>query len=589
MLRPYQQEAVAPIMAWINKCVDPCLLEAATGSGKSHIVAAIAEHVVSGTGKKVLCLAPSKELTEQNYSKYMGTGNPASYYSSALGKSMVHDVIFGTPGTVNNSIKKFGKEFAVVVIDEAHGLTPTVHNIISEIQKQNPMLRVIGMTATPYRLGSGYIFKWWPNGTLNEDDTAKDPYFHTLVHQIPARKLIDEGYLTEPVIIDHEEESYDTAGLKIKSMGKFNAKEVEQTFVGKGRLTSKIIEEIVFMAAARCGVIIFASTVSHAYEILESLPQGNSAVVHGASKDRDAVIKAFKSRQIKYIVNVQVLTTGFDAPHIDMVVFMRATESVGLMQQMIGRGLRIDEGKQDCLIVDYAGNVERHCPDGDLFKPVITAHKKSHEAAFIKAVCGTCNFENSFSARINKEGFDVNEEGYFVDLAGNELEIPAHHGRRCNGESLVGGTFIRCNGRWTSKECPDCHADNDIAARHCNACKCEIIDPNEKLKLEYDRIKLSPSELSTDKVITWRIQKWKEKSIRIDFTTKYRTFPVWFFPWKRVDWNMMCRAVGVQNCHNINDFMVRAKTMPASISAKKDGDYYKVYFFNEEVDKDPSE
>ena len=112
MLRDYQQHAFDATIDWIKKCTDPCLIEAATGAGKSHVVAAIAEWISINTGKKVLCLAPSKELTEQNHEKYLLTGNPASFYSASIDKSLVHDVVFGTPQTVKNSLDKFCSKFA---------------------------------------------------------------------------------------------------------------------------------------------------------------------------------------------------------------------------------------------------------------------------------------------------------------------------------------------------------------------------------------------------------------------------------------------------------------------------------------------
>jgi DNA repair protein RadD len=127
-LRDYQQEAFDATIKYIKECYDPCLLELATGAGKSHIVAAIAEYI-SGKGK-VLCLAPSKELTEQNHSKYLSTGNPASFFSASISKSLRHNVVFGTPKTVLNSIDRFGKEFVTIVIDEAHGITPTIKQIV---------------------------------------------------------------------------------------------------------------------------------------------------------------------------------------------------------------------------------------------------------------------------------------------------------------------------------------------------------------------------------------------------------------------------------------------------------------------------
>ena len=144
-LRPYQRRAADAIIAHIRTSTEPCLIEAATGAGKSLIIAEIAGiiHRMSG-GKHILCLAPSAELVEQNRAKYFATGEPASLFSaSAGGKSLRHPVVFGTPGTVKNAISRFGAKFAAVIVDECHGITPTIRAIIDAIRQHNPNLRVI--------------------------------------------------------------------------------------------------------------------------------------------------------------------------------------------------------------------------------------------------------------------------------------------------------------------------------------------------------------------------------------------------------------------------------------------------------------
>ena len=157
-LRPYQQNAHDAAWQHMRTSVDPCLIEAATGAGKSHVIAELAKTVYITTGKKVLCLAPSAELVTQNREKYIASGHKASMFSASAGaKDLRHDVVFGSPLTVKNRISRFQSGYAAVVIDEAHGLTPTIKGIIDAMRDGNPMLRVLGLTATPYRLGSGYI------------------------------------------------------------------------------------------------------------------------------------------------------------------------------------------------------------------------------------------------------------------------------------------------------------------------------------------------------------------------------------------------------------------------------------------------
>ena len=292
-LRPYQKAAHDAVIEWIKGCLDPCLIEAATGSGKSLIIAAIAHTIHQMSGKKILCIAPSGELVVQNYEKYRAFGEPASLFSASVGqKDMRHHVVFGTPGTVANQVRKFGRQFAAVVIDEAHGVTPTLMKIIDHMRQQNPKLRIVGLSATPFRLGPGYIYAHhYQYGAMDE---AIDPFFHTLVYAIGGRELIDGGYLTPPAF-EATQEYYDTSGLKLSKAGQFTAASLDKAFVGRGRKTAGIVADVVEQSRNRQGVMIFAATVQHAKEIMESLPPDNSRMLGG-----DVNMKKNPIRAIRY-------------------------------------------------------------------------------------------------------------------------------------------------------------------------------------------------------------------------------------------------------------------------------------------------
>lgn len=599
-LRPYQQEAFNSVISWVKKSFDPCLVNAATGAGKSLIIAAIAEclHGISG-GKKILCLAPSKELILQNREKYLATGNPASLFSaSAGGRCLKHPVVFGTEKTVKNAIDKFGDQFCAVVIDEAHRITPTIKLIVDELKKKNKKLRVIGLTATPYRMGSGYIYKIDENGKTLDDSETVNPFFKKLVYKIEARYLIEQGYLTSPVFEAGQSESYDTSGLSLNRMGLFDSADIDRAFVGKGRKTSLIVAEIVAKAHNRMGVMIFAATVQHAHEIMESLPPELSAIVTGDTPpaEREKIITDFKLMSIKYLVNVSVLTTGFDAPHVDLVAIMRATESASLLQQIIGRGLRLHEHKADCLIMDFAGNIERHCPSGDVFEPQIKTSKAS-EAGKFPCICPLCNYENEFKGRPNPDGFEVSQDGYFLDLDSNKVmtehgEMPAHHGRRCNGFVLVAGSHMQCNYYWTSKECPECGEKNDIAARYCTNCKTELVNPNEKLRIDFQKMKADPYIATVDRLLNCTLTPWTsakgKKTIKASFTTDYRTFNHWFAPHMK-GWSTFCNAFYGQVFETAEEAYVTQWVKPLTITANKrhGEDFYNVYAFNQDEELEP--
>ena len=595
-LRPYQQEAHDAAWHHIKTSREPCLIEAATGAGKSHIIAELAHTIHGYTGKRVLCLAPSAELVVQNREKFLATGNPASMFSASAGaKNLRHPVVFGSPLTVKNRISRFKDGYAAVIVDEAHGITPTLKTIIEAMQDGNPNLRVIGTTATPYRLGSGYIFRIWPEGRVNDDYTTREPYFTKLVSRITAPQLIGMGYLTPPLVGSPGAEGYDTSGMELNSRGKFDAADIDRAYHGKGRLTADIVADVVNQCRNRRGIMFFAATVQHAQEVMESLPPSLSALVTGATpkRERESILRRFKAQQIKYLVNVAVLTTGFDAPHVDCIAILRKTESAGLWAQIMGRGLRLCEGKTDCLVLDYTTNIDDHFPDGDLFDPQIEAKRAKESGDCMEAVCPDCGYVNEFKPHPDYVDYPKDEAGYCLGLDGLLIQteygpLSGHYGRRCIAmhQTGPGGTYERCGYRWTSKECPECAEPNDIAARYCSSCKAEIVNPNEKLRAEFKRLKRDPSQVQTDEVLSIDLREGVSqagnKTVRADFVTPWRSFSVWFVPeskgWKqRDDWA------------KFNAGTVYGETPPRTITYRKDPEtgFYRLIGLNKEPDREP--
>lgn len=599
-LRPYQQKAHDAAWEHIRGSIDPCLIEAATGAGKSHLIATLAETIHKNTGKRVLCLAPSAELVQQNRAKYLATGHKASMFSaSAGGKELRHPVVFGSPLTVKNRISAFkrsGKDgYAAVIVDEAHGLTPTLKDIIASMRDGNPNLRVIGTTATPYRMGTGYIFRMWPDGRVNDDSTTREPYFTSLVDRITAPELIDMGFLTPPVVGNPGSEGYDTGSMQVNRRGQFDKADVDRAYHGKGRLTSAIVADVVEQCRNRQGVMFFAATIQHAEEIMSSLPPELSKLVTGSTpkRERESILRRFKARQIKYLVNVSVLTTGFDAEHVDCIAILRKTESAGLWTQIIGRGLRLCDDKENCLILDYTTNIDDHFPDGDLFNPKIEAKKAKEAGEGINAECPECGYENTFSANPDYADFKADKHGYCVDLSGEQImtehgPLSAHYGRRCFGmhKTGPGGTYERCGYRWTHKECPECQEPNDIAARYCVSCRAEIVDPNEKLQADFKKLKRTPTEMQTDKVLSMDLREGLSqkgnRTVRADFVTPWRSFSIWFSP----------EAKGYamrEEWERFNAAVEGGARLPATVTYRKDPEsgFYRLHGLNKPHDEEP--
>lgn len=542
-LRPYQSLCHEKLVAYLRTSVEPCMVDAAPAAGKSFLIAAIADFLYRvSNGKRVLCLAPSRELVHQNAEKYRLTGEPCSIFSASAGaKSTRHKVVFATPLTVKNAISRFKDGYAGVVVDECHGTTPTIRDIIEQMRERNPMLRVIGFSGTPYQLGKGYIYRIGPDGRSLGEDVCVNPYYLKCVHRVSAREMLDQGFITPMEIGATGSDHYDTSGLHLNRMGQFNADEVDRAFVGHGRKTAAIVQDVISRARGyRGGVMLFAATVRHAEEIMASLPPSISALVTGETEknERKRIIEAYRDQRVRYLVNVGTLTTGFDVPHTQVIATLRKTESAALLTQILGRAWRLDDAKDHCLWLDYAGNQEEHFPDGDIFNPVIKASTKKEAGKGITAVCPDCQYPNEFSCQEQYKDYQYDENGYALDVFGSRVEtdygpLPVHHGRRCFGYISIGkGKLDRCGYRWSGKPCPECGEKNDIAARYCYECRTEIVDPNERLVGEFKDMKRDPHMPQCDEVLSMdckaSVSRSGRETLRVDWVTPYRQFSTWF-------------------------------------------------------------
>lgn len=497
MLRPYQNDASNIGFDYVKNSVIKIVIEMATGAGKSLVIAELARRIFELTGQRTIVTAPKGELVKQNAAKFRAQGLECSIFSAKAGKKCLkHPVVFASPGTLANALDKFEEPVAAIIMDEGDGITDQIKRIIKHFRERNADMREIALTATPYRTNEGYIFKQFEDGRPSGNPRA---YFDKRVYRIGTRELIDMGFLvdivTTPVPIE-----YDTSQLVRDRRGKFTPASIEKTFIGKGRRTSQIVATIVERQRFYRACMIFCASRAHAAEVMASLPPGTFRYIDGdtPTKERSDIIARYTHGLITYLVNVDVLTVGTDLPIADHLAILRHTDSDRLLQQIIGRGLRLHPDKEHCLISDFAGNLQPFIESGrDIFNPEIKTREKK-EAVILTVPCPKCAHLNEFSARPNPERNAVNDSGFFVDLAGDVMEIEvyqgehkpklkvpfaAHYGRRCNGYRQRGsrGRLIRCSHTWLDKKCPKCLASNDIAARQCVQCKHELADPNRYL------------------------------------------------------------------------------------------------------------
>lgn len=465
-LRPYQQDAVNKTLEYFRKNTRPAVIVLPTGAGKSLVIAELARLAK----QKILVLAHVKELVEQNAKKYRDLGLTPSIFSAGLNeKSLTQQVTFASVQSLARNINQLKQSYSLLIIDECHRLNgesqSQYEQIITQLKKYNPQLKILGLTATPYRLGMGWIYHRHYHGFVRGKVSSP---FYQCIYELPLFYMIKKGYLSPAKQIDAAITHYDFKQLSGDKLGKYQEKELNQLLKSKTRATKAIIEHVIAQAAMRQGVMIFAATIHHAQEVFSYLPTEQAALITGETPrlQRDELIAQFKQKKFKYLVNVAVLTTGFDAPHVDFIAILRPTESVSLYQQIVGRGLRLSANKPDCLVIDYAGN------GFDIFYPEVGEKQPHPDSQPVQISCPQCDFANTFWGRVDAQG-----------------QVIEHYGRRCQGlvtdeQELTTekAQSQQCDYRFKFKQCPHCNAENDIAARQCHGCAAQLVDPDDKLR-----------------------------------------------------------------------------------------------------------
>jgi len=373
-LRPYQLEAVEAI--WANM-VDHVYASLPTGSGKSHVLAEICRRALEFEGTRIVVLCPSKELIEQNAEKIKAVlpWTDVAIYCAGLREKRIGTVTVASVQSLYN-IKDIMPDIDLFVVDEAH-LVP--HDEVGRyrgIFAAKWDARVIGLTATPYRMRGGLLHQ------------GEDALFVRLVHECKTSDLIDQGYLS-PVRAREGKGKADTSNLHIRA-GEFMSSEMTAAF-DRNDLTSAAVADIMVNAFDRDSIMVFCCSIAHCEHVaaaFRSKGEHSVRVLTGQTNhhDRREMISDFKSKRIRVLVNCQVLTTGFDAPNVDCIALLRATASPGLYVQIVGRGLRVAPGKKDCLLLDYGENVARHGP-----LDLITAERiEKGEGAAPTKTCPDC-------------------------------------------------------------------------------------------------------------------------------------------------------------------------------------------------------
>lgn len=362
-LRHYQAEVTPACAKYFrySKGKHP-LIALPTGSGKTYAIADLIKYVTEKWDTNVIIISHVKEILKQNYKAIESyTGTDVSIYSAGVGRKEIGKITVAGIQSVYRKPELF-KDFGLVIIDEAHMVNPEDGTMYDTFFRGIGKHIRVGFTATPFRLGSGYIYD-------NTSNTLFDDLIVDWCTKDRFNQIVEEGHLCK-LTTKRTDLEMDTSGIKFTA-GEFNEKQLADRF-DRDVITQAAIKEVLAAGVNRKKWLIFAIDINHAEHIAEVLIRNGipTAPIHSKmgeyGLDRDRTLEGFKDGKYKCVVNINILTTGFDDPGIDMVVLLRPTSSPVLHVQTLGRGSRIEDGKSDCLVLDFAGNTARLGPINDV-------------------------------------------------------------------------------------------------------------------------------------------------------------------------------------------------------------------------------
>ena len=425
LLRPYQQASIDQLYHWwMTHPEGNPLLVMPTGAGKSIVIAELTRLLFDTWPEehpRTLCIVPSKELAEQNADKLMRllpTHIHVDYYSASLGRKRPDaDVIVATIGSVAKHAHVLGN-IKCVIIDEAHLVNPDgagmYRQLVTDLARYC-RFRVVGLTATPFR-GNGV---WLTSGD--------DPLFSGIAHEVAVKELLDAGHLA-PLVrpIDAVRTQIDVSGISTAT-GDYNV----------GELADRVTEYLPGAADEACALAVdrrkwlaFLPTVQNANEFARMLNDRGvgTAVVCGETPktEREQLIAAYRAGNLRCLVTVLALATGFDVPDVDCILWLRPTISPVLYVQGAGRGLRPASVKADCLWLDFSDTTERLGPVDAIRGRKKVQRRDDQEAPF--AICNACGAQvRPASALVCPEcGGQLREEDDKEHRGASNAAIMAH-------------------------------------------------------------------------------------------------------------------------------------------------------------------
>lgn len=390
--RPYQSRTLDELWGWFTKHGggNP-IVEACVGAGKSLMIALLAQRAdLEFPGTRILVLVHQKELLEQNLEKLVAVwpeANVGLYSAGAGRKDLGCQITYATIGSIWKDAHLLGR-IDIVLADECHLINPKDtgmwRGFLKDLAKYNPNTRCIGWTGTPFR-GNGV---WLTAGD--------DALFTNIATRVTMRELLDLGFLS-PLVPATTVTRIDAHDVRT-SGDDYVVSELAKV-TDTAELVEATCDEIVQLAAERKRWLVFAVTIEHAEHVRDALRRrGVTAEMVSAKTpkaERAQLISAFRAGRIRCLVNVAVLTTGFDVPELDFIALLRATKSPVLYVQIAGRGMRLAPGKTDCLWADFTDTTTIMGPV-DAVKGRLPMGGRKGEAP--TKLCPSCGSQNPASA-----------------------------------------------------------------------------------------------------------------------------------------------------------------------------------------------
>lgn len=448
-LRDYQSRALSMLYEWFGKnATGHPVLNMPGGSGKSVVIASLVKDALQNwPDTRILMLVHSKELILQNADKLrkLWPGAPFGIYSASVGKrDLGEPIIYAGVGSVAKRANLIG-HIDLCIIDEVHAVSTAESGIyrklIADLMEINPAMRIVGLSASPYRLGHGLI---------TEGPTA---IFSEILDPVSIEELVRKNHLV-PLRSKTTKHKLETDGLH-KRQGEYIASEMEAKFNTDDH-NNAVVQEIIENANNRAHWLIFCSGVDHSEAVAKCLRAAGIAAealdaTHSKS-ERERKLADFESGKMRAICSVGILTTGYDFPALDCIAFLRSTMSPGLYLQMAVRGMRPYFGKTDCLVLDFAGVVETHGPITNVQPPKkggsgegeapVKVCDECHEIVHISAkVCPNCGHE--FPPPAEKKLVLRHDD--IMGLEGMDMLVTDWHWRkhtsRASGNEMVAVTY----------------------------------------------------------------------------------------------------------------------------------------------------